>query len=80
MGPVISYLKAFNPFFSRLSYIVILCMLKTNKLIVRPPKKTLCSPEYIASKFYLILSGKIKLINSSLNMRRVCETGESILE
>lgn len=74
---IIEQLEIFNPFANRNDRMVNICLLKIGKIYV-------CNSSVIykigeeLDCFYIILMGKVKLSNGPL--KKICQTGETILE
>jgi hypothetical protein len=70
-------LEVFNPFANRNDRMVNICLLKIGRIIM-------CSSSVLyklgeeLDYFYIILMGKVKLSNGAL--KKICQTGETILE
>ena len=70
-------LELFNPFANRNHRIVNVCLLKMGKPIIVNSSLLYKIGEQL-NCFYIILMGKVKLVNGAL--KKVCQAGETVLE
>lgn len=71
-------LQTFNPFFNRIERVICICLLKMGRLLMKARHTTLYKQLESTAHFFIILLGKVKL--SSGGLKRVCQTGETLLE
>jgi hypothetical protein len=69
-------LEVFNPFANRNNRTVNICLLKMGRPLILTSSVLYKIGEEL-NCFYIILMGKVKLVNGAL--RKVCQTGETVL-
>lgn len=72
-------LEEFNSFFKKIQRVIGVCLLRVGKIVNKYPQTILYQIDTPYSYFYVILSGRVKLLGRN-NMHRICEAGETLLE
>ena len=63
----------------KIGSIVISCILKLSKFICVEKNKFLCKIGQVPTSFYIIIEGKVKLLDSEKGFKKFCVAGECVL-